>query len=333
MGGQKGLGTVLILTLVWGGADGRTGAQNASAPAPSPPRPPAETPLARLTPDATVAVTLAPGAVASDDGIWTIHAAAGGVVRIDVKTNTAAAPIAIGKGPCASLEVAFGSVWVPLCDEHAIARLDLKTQKMTAKAAVDVAAADGRIASNVGSVWALSDRRGVLTRIDPDTNAAVAEIYVAKGPAAVATGENALWVTSEDGNRLTRINPHTNDSVETIAVGPKPGGVAVGEGAVWTLNRGDGSVTRVDPASNKVVATIPIAAAAGAGEIAAGAGSVWISAPGVPIVRIDPRTNRAVRFTGEGGGAVLVAHGSLWVAAGPNKTWRLDPQLVAAVRP
>jgi hypothetical protein len=61
---------------------------------------------------------------------------------------------------------------------------------------------------------------------------------------------------------------------------------------------------------------------------------VWISAPGVPIVRIDPRTNRAVqRFTGEGGGAVLVAHGSLWVAAGAQVTWRLDPMLVAAVRP
>jgi streptogramin lyase len=140
-------------------------------------------------------------------------------------------------------------------------------------------------------------------------------------------------VTSEENNRLTRIDPHTNETVETIAVGPRPGRVAAGEGGVWTLNRGDGSVTRVDPASNKVVTTIPIAAAAGPGEIAAGAGSVWISAPGVPLVRIDPRTNRAVRFTGEGGGAILVAHGSLWVAAGANKTWRLDPQLVAGVRP
>ena len=79
---------------------------------------------------------------------------------------------------------------------------------------------------------------------------------------------------------------------------------------------------------------MPIDAAAAPGEIAAGAGSIWISAPGVPIIRIDPRTNRAVqRFTGEGGGAILVAHGSLWVAAGPKLTWRLDPALVAAMRP
>ena len=108
------------------------------------------------------------------------------------------------------------------------------------------------------------------------------------------------------------MSPHTNETIETIVVGPKPGRLAVGEGGVWTLNRGDGSVTRVDPATNKVAATIPVDPAAASGEIAAGAGSIWISAPGLPIIRIDPRTNRAVqKFTGEGGGAILVAHGSL----------------------
>ena len=329
----KGFGALLALTLWSAGGQAAPVTQNTSAPAPPSPRPPVEIPLARLTPDAVVSATLAPGAAASDDAIWTIDRASGSVLRIDIKTNTAAAPIAIGAGPCASLEIAFGSVWVPLCGEHAIARLDVKTQKATARVTLDVAAPDGRIASSVGSVWALTDPRGVLTRIDPDTNAAVAEVYVAKGPVAIAAGEDALWVTSEEGNRLTRVNPHTNDTVESIGVGPKPGRVAVGEGGVWTLNRGDGSVTRVDPASNKVVATIPLVAAAGAGEIAAAAGSVWVSAPGVPIVRIDPRTNRAVRFTGEGGGAILFANGSLWVAAGANKTWRLDPRLVAAIRP
>ena len=328
----KGVAAVLALALLWGGGQDGPVAQNVSAPAPTPPRPPAEIPAARLTPDAVVAVTLAPGAAASDAGLWTIDGTSG-VVQIDVKTNKAATPIAVGAGPCASLEVAFGSVWVPLCGERMIARLDLKTQAVTAKVAVDAASPDGRLASSVGSLWVLTHRRGVLSRIDPDTNAAVAEVYVAKAPIAVAAGDKALWVTSEETNRLTRIDPYTNETVETIEVGARPGRLAVGEGGVWTLNRGDGSVTRVDPASNKVVATIPIAPAAGAGEIAAGAGSVWISAPGVPIVRIDPRTNRAVRFTGDGGGAIVVAHGSLWVAAGATKTWRLDPLLVAAVRP
>ena len=139
---------------------------------------------------------------------------------------------------------------------------------------------------------------------------------------------------ASEGNRLTRVSPHTNETIETIDVGPKPGRLAVGEGGVWTLNRGDGSVTRVDPSTNKVVATIPVDPAAASGEIAAGAGSIWISALGLPIIRIDPRTNRTVqKFTGDGGGAILVAHGSLWVAAGPKVTWRLDPVLVAGMRP
>jgi len=179
----------------------------------------------------------------------------------------------------------------------------------------------------------VADPKGVLSRIDPDTNAPVAESYVAGGARAVVAGEGALWITSEEGDRLTRVNPHNNEVVETIAVGPKPGRLAVGEGGVWTLNT-DGTVTRVDPSTNKVVATITVGGDTAKGDIAAGVGSVWVSTPGAPIIRIDPRTNRAVqRFTGEGGGAILVAHGSLWVAASPQTTWRLDPQLVAAVRP
>jgi streptogramin lyase len=81
------------------------------------------------------------------------------------------------------------------------------------------------------------------------------------------------------------------------------------------------------------VVTISIGSDVAGGDIAAGEGSVWISAPGVPLVRIEPRTNKvAQRFTGDGGGAVLVAHGSLWLAAG-SQTLRLDPKLVAALRP
>ena len=317
----------LVLTL----APGILHAQNSS---PAAPRPPAEISLARLKADATVAVALAPGSVGSDDAVWVANRAAGTVVRVDAKDNSVGAPISVGTQPCASLVVAFASVWVPLCGGGSIARADVKTMKVDTTLKIAVADGDGLIATGVGSVWAITNRKGVLSRIDPDTNKSVAEIYVAGGATAVVFGEDALWITSEDGSKLTRVNPHNNEIVEVIEVGPKPGRLAVGEGGVWVLNRGNGSVTRVDPATNKVVATIPIGGDVAGGEVAAGAGSVWISAPGVPLIRIDPRTNRAVqRFTGDGGGAVLVAHGSIWIAAGPQITWRLDPVLVSAMRP
>ncbi len=290
-------------------------------------------PLSSLKTDATLAVALAPGAAASDDAIWIPDRTAGTVVRVDAKDNRIGAPIAVGAKPCASLVAAFTSVWAASCGDRVIARITPSELKVSAKAAIAVADPDGRIAAGVGSIWVITDRKGVVARLDPDTNAAVAEIYVAGGAASVIFASDALWVTSGARNHLTRINPHNNQIVETIEVGPNPGLVAAADGAVWTLNRGNGSVTRVDPATNKVIATITVGQDVAGGEIAAGEGSVWISAPGAPLVRIDPRTNKvAQRFSGEGGGAVLVAHGSLWVAAGPRLTWRLDPKLVAGMR-
>jgi YVTN family beta-propeller protein len=335
MGRNAVLSGLLGLTLAGGVTETIPTTQNTSPSMPSTrARPIAEIPFARVPPDAVVALTFEPGAVASDDAVWVRARNAGAIARIQAKDNTVGTPMVVGAEPCASLALAFGSVWVPLCGDRGIARVDLKERRVSTTLKPGVASDEGQIATSVGSLWVVSDRKGVLSRIDPDTNAPVAEVYVAGSATAVVAGDAALWVTSEDGNRLTRVNPHTNEVVETIEVGSKPGRVAVGEGGVWTLNRGDGSVTRVDPVTNKVVATIPIGPAVAAGEIATGAGSVWVSAPGLPIVRIDPRTNRAVQqFTGDGGGAILVAHGSLWVAAGPNLTWRLDPQLVAGVRP
>ena len=290
-------------------------------------------PISRLSADATLPVTLTAGAVASDDAIWILDAKGGAVVRVDAKGNKVGGAVPVGADACASLVVAFASVWAPSCGDHAIARVSPVDAKVTAKAAVGAAAADGRIASGVGSIWVVTDRKGVVTRIDPDTNLPVAEINVAGGAAAVLFHDDALWVTSGGGSKLTRVNAYSHEIVESIEVGPKPSRLAAADGAVWTLNQGDGSVTRVDTATNKAVLTINIGIEVAAGDIAAGDGSVWVSAPGVPLVRIDPRTNKvAQRFSGDGGGAVLLAHGSLWLAAG-SQTLRLDPRLVAAMRP
>ncbi len=323
-------GAVLVLVpLAVVAAAGAPGPAGQDPPPPAP-RPADVIPLARLTPDARITLALGPGAVATDDAVWTPSTT--GVTRIDAKSNIAATGVTLPASPCASLVVAFGSVWAPLCASGTVARVELKSLAATAPLALRLADAAGHIATSVGSVWVASEDT-VVSRVDPDTNAVVAEVFVARGAAAIAAGEDALWISSAASDTVTRVNPHNNLVVETVKVGPKPGRVVVGEGGVWTLNRGDGSVSRIDPTTNKVVATVALAGA-GAGEIAVGAGSVWVSAPGLPLARIDPKTNRAAqRFTGDGGGAVLVAHGSLWVAAGPAVTWRLDPVLVTALRP
>ena len=290
--------------------------------------------FASVKPNAVIALELEPGAVVSANSLWLPQRQTSSIVRIDAKNNSPAAPVAIGHAPCASLAIAFDSVWTPACDGKSVVRVHTAHGNVSATAPMAVAEPRGAIASAAKSMWILTDARGVLSRIDPGTNAPVAEVYVNAKPFAVAADEAALWVTSEVGDTLTRIDPATNVVVETIKVGPRPGPLAIGEGAVWTLNRGDGSVSRVEIKSNKVTNTITVDETVADGVIAVGAGAVWLSAPGVPLVRIDPRTNRVThKFTGSGGGAVVVGHGSLWVNAGPKVTWRVDPKLVAALRP
>lgn len=304
----------------------------AQAEKPSSPRPADELALTRLKADATVPVALTPGAIAVEKALWVATPA--GVVVVDSAKNAAAAPIVLpGGAPCATPAHGTKAVWVPQCAARTVARVD-ETSREVVTTAVAPADADGSIAACVGSVWMATDAKGVISRLDPETREVVAEVYVAREPSGVACGDGTVWVTSAAGGTLTRVNAHTNVVEETIAVGPRPGRVVIGEGGVWTLNRGDHSVSRVDPATNKVVATIAVGHDVGKGDIAVGEGAVWLSAPGSPLVRIDPRDNRvAQRFTGDGGGAVAVAFGSVWIAAAPGTTWRIDPKLVVSLRP
>jgi YVTN family beta-propeller protein len=178
----------------------------------------------------------------------------------------------------------------------------------------------------------LTDARGTLVRIDPASNTFVAEIHLNAAVQALTFGQNAIWAAT-GGDELLKINAYTNVTDETIKVGKSPRSIAIGEGSIWTLNTGNATVSRVDPKTNKVTMTIKLGGSIPSGRIAVGEGSVWVSAPGSPLIRIDPRTNRVVQyFSGEGGGAMLIAHGALWITATPNAIWRLDPKLVEATR-
>ena len=290
--------------------------------------------FARIKPDAVIPLELEPGAAVSGDAIYFPQSKGASIVKVDARNNSPDKPIAVSHAPCGSLAIAFETVWAPACDGTHLSRISVAHGNVSASVPLPVAEPKGAIAPTGDSLWLITDSKGVVSRIDPATNAPVAIVYVAAKPFAAAAHENDVWVTSEVGDTLTRIDANRNLIVETIKVGPRPGPLAYGEGAVWTLNRGDGSVSRVDVKSNKVAHTIKVDESVADGRIAVGEGAVWLTAPGVPLVRIDPRTNRVThKFTGAGGGALAIGHGSLWVNAGPKVTWRIDPRLVAALRP
>jgi len=319
----KHLAAIGVVATLWPGPT--VGGQTAGPP-------PLVLPLTRLVPEASIEVAADSLGVTADD-VWVSNRTAGTVMRLDPKTNAPGTPLAVGDGsePCLAMLSAFKSLWIPLCGPQGLARLDPAAAKPPVVISMGVDHA-GPVATGTGSIWMITDPAGTLSRLDPDTNAVVAEVPVPSGASALAFGEDAVWVASTTGNVVTRVNGHTNVVIEAIKVGQGPSSVAVGAGAVWTLNGGDGTVSRIDPTTNKVTATIKTGTT-GPGTILVGEGSVWASAAGTPLLRIDPEANLVrQQFTGPGGGVLAIGHKSLWLATTKTTVWRLDPRRVEATR-
>jgi streptogramin lyase len=305
------------------------------APKPTPVPTAVRLSITRITPDATIPLPGAPTDMTMDAGVWVANRTTREIARIDPKTNAVAGATSPAAAPCAGMAAAFGGIWAPTCGPAALVRVDAKTQKVAATVTTSVLDGASSVATGVGSVWLLADAAGTLLRLDPDTNAPVAEISVPAGASALAFGEGALWVALGRTNQVARIDPHTNVVTTLIKVGRAPSALAVGEGGVWVLNQGDGTISRIDPKADAVAATIASGVATASGRMVAGEGALWITAPGLPLVRIDPGTNRVTQqFAGEGGGAIAIGHGSLWLAnTKAGSVWRMDPKLVASLVP
>jgi DNA-binding beta-propeller fold protein YncE len=171
--------------------------------------------------------------------------------------------------------------------------------------------------------------RGTLSRIDPETNRAVAEIQVPPGSSVVVLGEDkAIWVVSTEKSMVVRVDPNTNLITDRIAVGPNPRFTTVGGGAIWTLNQGDGSVSRVDSKTRKLVTNIAVGVPGGGGEIAYGEGFLWLTVFDIPLTQIDPDSNTVVKqWFGPGGDSVRAGLGSVWLSnIRQENVWRLDPK-------
>jgi hypothetical protein len=127
-----------------------------------------------------------------------------------------------------------------------------------------------------------------------------------------ATGSTQRPVSLPDHPTTTIPSP----VVAKISVADRPvDAVATSPGAVWAAS--GCTVLRVGPTINLVVATV-----AGTGRanrcvlgLAAGAGAVWGTVPGVGVVRIDPQANRVVAMVpvGPTGESIAVGAGGVWV--------------------
>lgn len=177
---------------------------------------------------------------------------------------------------------------------------------------------------------------------------------------SVAFGEGSLWVTDlgdyacddtpgdppsgqpssalcagPEEVFLRRVDPETREVLATI---PLEGSIikvaAFGAGSVWALSIDtaspsgpSGKVLRIDPGTNQVIDEIPVG---DPGEVAFGAGSLWVtSVRNGTVSRIDPETGEVMaEIKVSAGGASDVAvderSGTVWVAntaSGPPETF------------
>ena len=263
--------------------------------------------------------------VVTEDAVWVTSSPKNMVHRLDAKTNSVAASIEVGKRPCSGLTAGFGTVWVPNCADKTVSRIDMKTNRVIATLPFGPADSEGLVAVSSDSFWMVSGQGGKLLRINPKTNKVSAEIAVAAGSVSCIFADNALWVTSPEKNVVTRVNAKSGKVTDTIPTGPGPRFATAGGGSVWTLNQGDGTVSRIDQKTRKVAASIEAGLPGPGGEMAFGAGQLWITMMQIPITRIDPATNKVVRqWFGPGGDSIRFAFGSIWLSnIRQQNVWRV----------
>jgi peptide/nickel transport system substrate-binding protein len=153
----------------------------------------------------------------------------------------------------------------------------------------------------------------------------------------VRFGAGSLWSVSAEGE-LVRVDPRTGNVIATIGLGVEPSGIAFGEDSVWVTGRHSPTLIRVDPSINDIVDrfSLPMDGVETdlTGEVAVGAGSVWIGHgafnPGAWIERVDPNSGRIQkRFSILAGDVDHLAFGGggLWVASTPSGELRkIDPR-------
>lgn len=301
--------------------------------------------------------------------------ARGRILRIDSDTNEIVGEVAL-ETPAIGLAAGAGAVWVTdglgtlvRIDPDAVVGETAPTQSPAPAASptpseppisssgpvvasITVSGLPAQMAVGVGAVWMTDEETGVLWRVDPATNEAVAviELGVSGGTFySVAVGEGAVWVASDQDGGVFRVDPATNEVVAFISF-PYPAGIAVGAGAVWLLTNYDPTgtpvgtaIVRIDPATNAEAATIPLGTSAnGYGyEVAVLDGTIWaiVDHPAFgELVGVDAASGAVVssfRIDDSGlHGRVAAGFGSLWTAAdggAQGRILRLDPSTGAVL--
>jgi virginiamycin B lyase len=290
--------------------------QTSSAVIAPAPEPAIIRPMARLKVSATVQLGKTADWVAiAADAVWVGSTGPVAVNAIDPRTNRRIATVELPGKACAGLALGFGSLWVPLCDTAPkLAKINLKTHRLTQVFDIGPAAPEGGITTGAGSVWLIVDKAGTLARIDPENGTVRQTVHLPPGSYNPYYAEDRIWVTRADGSEITSVDAASGSVFKQVHTGPGPRFLSSGAGAVWTVNQGDGTLTRIDLEGHVPPRTLALGTPGAGGDITFAAGRVWTTFPKVPLSIIDPNTLALLcQWRGPGGDSLGIGHGAIWL--------------------
>ena len=272
------------------------------------------------------------GMAASDSAVWVYEAPLGMALRIDPRTNTVVARVAVGKSDFGLIALGDNSVWVSGTTLGAtsggpqtakVFHIDPQTNTVAGVVDFPHSRING-IAVAQGTVWVTNYDTDTVSVIDARTNRVVASIPTYAGPFGASYGAGSVWVCNYQGGQygLTRWDPRTRQPIAQIDVGNAEGlecgGVVALSNAVWVAASsavtGRSILERIDPATNRVV-TLITEPGDHTYDFAADAHGVWTWFPSAGLYRADPVTGQYVgAYPSTGVAGVAIGSGSVWLA-------------------
>lgn len=207
--------------------------------------------------------------------LWVSNCTVPKVLRVRLADGTVSADIPISSGlrDEASIAVTDNGVWA-VTKKASLVHIDPMTNAIVGEIPAPLGAAALR--GGFGSLW-LTNASGDVSRIDPASGSIVATLHAGSGAGFLAVGLGSVWVLNSGAATVTRIDPLTDAVVANIPVGSEPvdgGDIAVGGSFVWA-RVSDSLVAKVDPSSNRTIARF--GPASGSGSVGADANALWIS--------------------------------------------------------
>jgi streptogramin lyase len=269
-----------------------------------------------------------PAGIAIGDGaVWITSSEDGSVTRIDPRTmSVTAARLDLGVSESSlgiPIAVGEGSAWLAVDD--AIRRIDARTGRTRGRP-IEVGGSPRALAIAGGDLWVLigvgtkrvkrtsvfpPERGSVLPKSldlesEPSRDHTIVRIDAHMGrvrPGRLRTvadardmafGLGRLWITGHAG--VVSLDPRTGRQTgRAIPVGGPPNEVAVDGRSVWATRARVNSVYEIDPRARRVVRgpiVVPSETEGVSGEVgdlAAGAGAVWVGNPvASKLARIEP---------------------------------------------